>query len=220
MLSRRSMFGASAAAIIASVPVVSVAAPSADAELLALGARYETTWAEYKRASERAKAAYSAYESALPPEPEALRLTVADVRDFALDWRSVGEIMCPLEYRRITERLSDPRVTSIRSASATARLRARGRDLLAAYDDHEAIVEALEKRSGYVEAEQAEDALWTEVKDLQQDIVDARCTTMAGLRVKALVASHVLKPATSVDNDWTETVGLSLADVILNGGLI
>ncbi len=219
MLNRRHIFGASAAALIASVPAVSVAAPAADADLIALGARYEATWAEYHRAMERSKAAYKAFEQACPLPPETMRLTRADALDFGLDWRAVGEMMCPIEHRKISSRLADPRVTSLQSAGATARLRKRGQELIAAYDAHAALVERIEKQSGYVEADLAEDVLWQRVKDLQQDIVDAPCSTMAGLRVKALVCTHVLKPTTDVDNDWPETVGLSVANAILNGGL-
>ncbi|GAA0212391.1 hypothetical protein QOZ96_003608 [Brevundimonas nasdae] len=62
-------------------------------------------------------------------------------------------------------------------------------------------------------------AAYSRVGEIEEQIVATPCSTMEGLKVKARVAKEVLYPTTSVDNDWRDTVGLSVVDAILNGGL-
>lgn len=214
MLNRRHIFGASAAALIASVPAVSVAAPAADAELLALGAQYEQAFAEYQRAIATSKTTWDAFLARRPEPSAAMVMSRNDAIDFGL-FKNAGHPLTLYSYRALERWLSQP---ALRNGAASKRLEPRARALMKAYDDHEAAEERLVIATGHKAATAAEDALYDRVCELEKAILAAPCTTLAGIRVKAVVADNN-RPLASHTPDFSEEAAFTVVDLILKGGL-
>ena len=215
MLSRRTMFGASAAAIIASVPVVSVASPSADAALLDLGARYEKAFADYQQALATSKATWAAFKARRPEPSQAMMVSQIDALDFGII-KNAGHPLSIYSYRALERWLTRP---DLRNTRASEKMEPRARALMKAYDDHEAAEQRLVISTGHKAASAAEDAFYEKTCELERAIISSPCSTLAGLRVKALVAHNNREPA-DYEPDFPTTAAFSVIDALLNGGLI
>lgn len=214
MLSRRSMFGASAAAIIASVPAVTVASPSADAALLDLGLRYEKAFADYQQAVSTSKATWAAFKARRPEPSPAMMVSQIDAIDFGI-FKNAGQPLSIYSYRALERWLSRP---DLRNTRASDQMEPRARALMQAYDEHEAAEERMVVATGHKAASEAEDALYEKACELERAIIATPCSTLAGLRVKAMVAHNNREPADH-EPDFPTTAAFSVIDALLNGGL-
>lgn len=215
MLSRRSMFGASAAAIIASVPVVSVAAPSADAALLELGRQDEQLYAAYQAAQRVTTAAYERYTAQRPQPSGVLIATKDDETRFHQRELKAGEPIDGVTVVYLKESLPRLEGGALFHPGKEYRPLTRAKEIIAAHDKLLEDDAKVSRRVGLEQAGEAEDEAYDRLSENEIKIRDARCHTLEGAKIKARVASRY-RNATP---DFAGEVAMGIVDLILNGGL-
>lgn len=208
-LNRRTLFGAAALAGTAlAVPAMAQVALD-DADLLALGRDHERLFAEYGAAKHQTSKAHTAYKRRLPAPTV---ITATDARVFQGLHNAAGK-EASWAYEYLQKWLAAPHTrTSMPSAEA------RARELIKASEEQDKVEQRIAAETGLDRAGEREDDLYERLCDIEADIVAARCTTMAGLVIKARVARRLIPDGHSVENDWSDTVALSVIDVVLKMG--
>jgi len=214
MLNRRHLFAASAAVAVIAAPAI-VVASQPDAELLELGAKYERVVADYKAATARSEATYQDFKAQRPSPPPALIVTRKDAFDFGGLHHQVSRPLNPHGYDYLEKWLPD---TGNRNNAASTRLEPRARELLKAYDDHEEATQRILAAVGHKAASDVEDGLYERLCEIERAILAAPCSTLAGLKVKAMVADNNRAPEDHTPN-FSEIAAFAVVDLILNGGL-
>lgn len=212
---RRALFAIGGAVAIAGTPVVAIASASADAELLDLGRQWEAAVARGEAATREADLLKEVFERS-KPHPPRLRATQEDVS------RGLGggalEVGDPIAWATVQEIL----VRSKTWGSEALRHPVRNRWLSRferATDRYRDRLQAHREAIGLMAAERECDAATERQVQLEDQIVKAPCSTMAGLKVKARAIRSSFDPVESLNNDWKDTAALSVINVILEGGL-
>lgn len=217
MLNRRNLFAAAPAVAVLGLPaVVSATATHDDASLIYLGQRYEEACAAYDRASREEDEAEERCLAVHVRKPVAFA-TQEDIdrgvgRNGGL---AVGGRIPWVEVERIVRNVEDWK-----------RLGGElyhGREVwaqkyVALKEQHRAALKAVEDRVGYTDAIYRAQAAYQHRSDLEDQIVGASCTTLAGLRVKAMVAKRLVPAVDDPENDWKDTAALSVIDIVLRMG--
>lgn len=199
-LTRRRLVQAGAAAIGATVTGTTAsaqAAPSTDAFLLNLIARYGSVVAERNAHASVHEAAEKRFKAAVPPRPEALTETFSDVLDHlpstGRDTRPNGRPWCyftPSDVERlrgaghVTELAwgedGEPLPPVLNQRGERRRLA-----ILAAHDAWAGEKQVLADRVGLTAAEAEDDRLYEAVWSLRDAVRETTPATVAGLRAKA-----------------------------------
>lgn len=215
MLNRRDVFSAAAAVAVIAAPAVTVASVRTDSALLELGAEYERVVAAHQAAVTRSATTYLDFKVNRPSPPDALIVSRADAFDFSILHAQISRPLTAHGYVHLEKWLADK---ASRNQAASLRLEPRARELLKAYDDHEAATQRVMDAVGHKQASDAEERLYERVCELERSILAAPCTSLAGLKVKALVA-HNNREQDDV-MDLSERAAFAVVDYVMNGGMI
>lgn len=213
MLNRRTFFSATAAVTAMAAPALTVADVSADAALLDMGRQWEALVERQAAAEAEVRRLKVIFDRTKPRAPR-LRITQEDLdRGVGMRTGRLGDIIGPEELRRIVRNAKTytPDVMPTRYKWA--------RRFIRADESYEQRLDDHSKAIGLMAADAEYDAAYDARCALEERIVAAPCATLAGLRVKARVAKHLIPPITDTENDWHDTAALAVIDSILSGGL-
>ena len=217
MLNRRLFFGATAAVAAMAAPAVSVANVSADAALLDMGRQWEAAVARRAAATATADRLQGEYVKTKPRPP---RLT-ATKEDCARGLDIYGGVGATIPWERvqlIVRRAAEWKNDRLQQSTMDGRSKWAER-FVRADERHDAALRVHADRIGLTAADDEYDAAYSALSDLEDQIIAAPCSTLAGLRVKARVAKRLIPPTTDTDNDWHDTAALNVIDALLSGGL-
>lgn len=182
--SRRALLSAFAALPAITLPASSTAGPHPDAELLELGRQHAEAAALYDRLGDSAIEAEERAEADAPPRPTMLR------EDWYTSSLDAGKPYTPLEIARWREGLARDDIGL--SVASMARFKARGAEVMAAWDAHIQGLADAKARHGCARAEALADAAGTDHYALEERIFATPAATPEGLKVKARIAANVL----------------------------
>lgn len=189
---RRTLFGLIAAPFaMAAIPAHAGAHP--DAELLELERQRLIALAAYDRLSEEADALSERAWALIPSKPDALKVRGSDW--FTLHSSEAGGFMDRATVQRWREALDnharDPRHYDLIPAQRD-RMLARGREILAAQDAHDAAKREAFNITGADRASELAEAACHVLGDLEDRILITRATTPEGFAIKARMAAHIM----------------------------
>lgn len=175
-------------AVLALAPVVGALSPcpvlaaDPDAALVALAAQYEALAAD----CEAVAAQLDTLAVALPPWPEALR---AKPRDwFTSTLSGVGSPLGRDVAARWREAFANGLYRSCMTSGQAEAFEARGREVIAAAEAHEAATQAAKVASGYQPLADRLEALGRDHYATERRIMETPAAGLTGLRVKARIA--------------------------------
>lgn len=185
---RRLLLGLASAPALAAVtdllPVPAMAAPSPDAALLKLGERRKRAQAKAAACNEAASAAAARAEAEVPERP------VQRTRDWHTSPLDTGK---PYDREAIDRwRAGLARDDIGLSPALMAQYRARGREVLQAWDDRLAARDGARDRHNVPVLERASEAADRAYYRLEVRIFEIPARTAAGLRLKARIAAHIM----------------------------
>lgn len=215
MLNRRIFFGATAAVAAMAAPVVTVANVSADRDLLDLGRQWEAAVERQDQAAATAEYLSAEYAKTKPRFP---RLK-ATKEDCARGLDCYGGIGATIPWDRVQKIVrSAPAWRQQKLLQATIDGRPKWAERFVRADErYDAALKAHADRIGLTAADDEFDAAYDARCSLEERIVAAPCSTLAGLRVKARVAKRLIPQPSDTENDWHDTAALAVMDALLNG---
>ncbi len=217
-LNRRALFGVAPAVALAGLPAVVGASIRSDTGLQYLGSRYEEACAAYDAASKQEDEAEERFVATHIPKPVAHATEEDIARGIgAQAGLAAGERIPWVEVVRVNRNLRDGWTIDLTSPLSLSRAR-WAEKYAALMATHRANEKAVQDRVGLTAAEaRAQEALRVK-NEIEEAIVAAPCSTMAGLRVKAMVAKRLVPGVDDTENDWHDTAALSVIDVLLRMG--
>ncbi len=214
-VNRRALFGAAPALTVLAVPAAARAFQAGDTELIVLGNQHTRAVSAYEAAREACGAAYKRHEDTRPEAPVCLTITRHDCWDHGgYLYRRDGSLANERDVEYLRKWLASPHLRR----GDFSRTEARAIEVIAAFEKHDRAVLMNEEKSGLVRAGEVEDDAYERMCDLEDRIVEAPCSTLAGLMVKARVAKRLVPDGDHVSNDWHDTAALAVIDVILKMG--
>lgn len=180
--------------------------PAADADIIELGRLYDEAWATNKAAQAAAAEQRDLTMAQWPDKPETLRIAKPH---WGSSPRRDGEFYDEKDVLRFRATLRD---NSSEWQNANPSYVNRALQVIAAWDAHMEARAEVNAASGYDAADLCADQAYQAVIDLEQKIIEARATTLAGMAVKAMVIRRNMVEPESYYDDATNT----LVDDILN----
>lgn len=165
---------------LAVVPVPALAADP-DAALVALEAEHAALGAE----CEALEARLDDLQASLPPWPDALRV---QPRDWFVSGYAPGTCLIASDVERWRSALANEFHRSCMTAARRAQFEARGAEVIAAWEAHEAATKAAKAVCGYNLVSARDDAANHAHYEVERRIIDTPAAGLTGLRIKARIA--------------------------------
>jgi hypothetical protein len=186
---RRALFGAAMGfAAISTVPAAAQAT-NADAALIQLADQIHRLQAKMLKAEAELDAAYDRFEPAKPPRPEVLRVRSGDHGVPIVTGQEFHDHTSVENLRKGLPRWREELASKTKPMITWERVVSRAEEVVAAYDERQAALTALEVFSGMTAADAKWGRLYKRQGKLVTKAIAIPARSMAGLKAKASIAS-------------------------------